>query len=80
MYTCICVYLYIHIINIHSTHTHIMYTKTFILDVINRCPALIKLIQLHLHIYSMCLKNILELYFWYTKLLYLKSAKLVQLL
>ncbi len=35
-----CVYLYIHIINIHCTHTYIMYTKTFILDEINRCPAL----------------------------------------
>ncbi len=29
------VYLYI-----HSTLKYIMYTKTFILDVINRCPAL----------------------------------------
>ncbi len=27
---------YIYIINIHSVHAYIMYTKTFILDVINR--------------------------------------------
>ncbi len=33
---CMCVYLYIHIINIHSTHTYIMLTKTFILDAIYR--------------------------------------------
>ncbi len=27
-----CVYLYVHNIYIHSTHTYIMYPKTFILD------------------------------------------------
>ncbi len=33
----VCVFIYIlYIINIDSTHTYIMYTKTFILDVINR--------------------------------------------
>ncbi len=36
-----CVYIYIYIINIHSTHTYFMYTKTFILDAINHCPALV---------------------------------------
>ncbi len=32
----VCVYTY----NIHNTHTYIMYTKTFIWDVINRYPRL----------------------------------------
>ncbi len=35
---CVCIYIYI--INIHSTHTYVMYTKTFILDVINHLIAL----------------------------------------
>ncbi len=34
---CLCIYKYI--INIHSTHTYIMQTKTFILDVINHLTA-----------------------------------------
>ena len=32
---CVCIYIYIKII-IHSTHTYIMQTQTFILDAINR--------------------------------------------
>ncbi len=33
-------YIYIYIINIvYTVHTYIMYTKTFILDVIHRYPA-----------------------------------------
>ncbi len=36
--------LYIHIINIHRTHTYIMQTKTFILYAINRLTAQIKTI------------------------------------
>jgi len=35
-YTCMCVYLYIHKIIIHSAPTYIMETKFFILDAINR--------------------------------------------
>ncbi len=35
-----CMYLYIYIINIHSTHTHYV-NKTFILDAINYLTALI---------------------------------------
>ncbi len=34
------IYIYIYIINIHSAHSYIMHTKTFISDVINRCPSL----------------------------------------
>ncbi len=36
---CVCIYMYI--INEHSTHTYIMYVKTFILDAINRLTALL---------------------------------------
>ncbi len=36
---CMCMCIYIYIINIHSTHRYIMYTKTFILDAINRLTA-----------------------------------------
>ncbi len=35
--------------------------------------------QIHLHIYVF-IKNTLQLYFWYTKLVYLNSAKLEQLI
>ncbi len=34
---------------IHSTHTHIKFKNTFILDVINHCPALIKTPIVSLH-------------------------------
>ncbi len=37
--------IYIYIINIHSTHTYIMQTKTLILDAINRLIALIYLLN-----------------------------------
>ncbi len=41
-----CVYLYIHNKYTQYTHIYIMYAKSFILDAINRCPALkINLIQ-----------------------------------
>ncbi len=30
-----CVCIYVHLVNLHSTHTYITLTKTFILDVIN---------------------------------------------
>ncbi len=36
----VCVCIYIYIINIDSTHTYIMSTKTFILDAINLLTAL----------------------------------------
>ncbi len=36
---CVCIYMYI--INEHSTHTYIMYVKTFILDAINSLTALL---------------------------------------
>ncbi len=36
-------YVCVFIINKHSTHTYIMYTKTFILDAINRLTALINI-------------------------------------
>ncbi len=37
-----CVYLYIYIINIHTTHIYYV-NKNFILDVINRLTALINI-------------------------------------
>ncbi len=41
---------------------------------------ILSILQIYLHIYVGLLhKNILQLYFWYTKLVYLKSAKLEQL-
>ncbi len=50
----VCVYIYI--INIHSTHTYIMDKKTFILDPINHCPALV-------HILKYCLQMVQNDYF-----------------
>ncbi len=38
---------YIYIINIHSTHTYIMSTKTFMLDAINHINCLTALIYIH---------------------------------
>ncbi len=40
---CVYLYVYLYIINIHRAYTYIMQTKTFILDVINRLTALIKI-------------------------------------
>ncbi len=37
------------------------------------------ILQIHLHSYELY-KNTLQLYFWYTKLVYIKSAKLEQLI
>ncbi len=45
------------------------YTKMY-LKYIYFMPSIL---QIHLHIYVLN-KNTLQLYFWYTKLLYLKSA------
>ncbi len=39
----------------------------------------LSILEIHLHIYVLN-KNTLQLYFWYTKLVYLKSAKLKQLI
>ncbi len=40
---------------------------------------MVSLLQIHLHIYVLQ-KNTLQLYFWYSKLVYLKFAKLEQLI
>ncbi len=40
---------------------------------------MLSILQIYWHIYVLD-KNTLKLYFWYTKLLYLKSAKLEQLI
>ncbi len=40
---------------------------------------MLSILQIHLHIYVRN-KNTLQLYCWYTKLVYLKSAKLEQLI
>ncbi len=39
----------------------------------------LSILQVNFHIYVLN-KNTLELYFWYTKFIYLKSAKLGQLI
>ncbi len=44
IYTCMCVYLCIHNKYTQYTHKYIMSIKMFILDAINRCPALIQII------------------------------------
>ncbi len=41
--------------------------------------CMLSILQIHLHNYVLN-KNTLQLYYWYTKLLYLKSAKLEQLM
>ncbi len=41
--------------------------------------VMLSTLQKHLHIYVFN-KNTLQLYFWYTKLVYLKSAKFQQLI
>ncbi len=39
---------------------------------------MLSILQIHLNIYV--LNNTLQMYFWYTKLVYIKSAKLEQLI
>ncbi len=41
---------------------------------------MLSILQIHLHIYVLNKNTLLPLYFWYTKLVYLKSAKLEQLI
>ncbi len=51
------------------------YTKMYLKNIY----FLLSILQIHLHIYVFN-KNALQLYFYYTKLVYLKSAKLEQLI
>ncbi len=51
------------------------YTKMYLKNIY----FMLSILQIHLHIYVLN-KNALQLYFYYTKLVYLKSAKLEQLI